>query len=79
MDEDQPRGRDVATLKSERKWLSPWVWGRTEKENMVAGPENWLWESHGGKEKTLVLFHSVLLLLGISPKKIKQRKSCLTP
>lgn len=51
LDEDQPRGRDVATLKSERKWLSPWVWGRTEKENMVAGPENWLWESHGGERK----------------------------
>ena len=69
-DGDQPGGRDGATLKKEYKWLSPWVWGRAEKENMVAGPENWLWESHGwGRGEALALFNS-LLLLGSSPRKI---------
>lgn len=72
MDGDQPRGRDGAALRRECEWLSPWVWGRAEKKNMVAGPENW------GKKKASGLFNPLVLLLGSSPRKTIQRKSCLT-
>lgn len=71
-------GRDGAALKRKCEWVSPWDCGRAGK-NMVAGPENWLWESHGGENKASVLFNPLVLLLGSSPRKTIPRKPCLTP